>query len=155
MVRTFIGVIGLVLVGFLPWGAGARADKVLSNKEITVEPIDLGSPSATVIGQPLRYPKGRPVLSAFKITIPPGKATSRHLHEVGIFAYVVSGTLEVDYGAKGRKRFGPGAGLLEAVNWCHRGRAVGDAPVVLVALYLGAPPLKNTVPCGTPGDSPR
>ncbi len=100
-----------------------------------------------MIGQKLAYPKGKPVFKAFKITIPPGKATILHLHEVGIFAYVLAGTLEVDYGSKGVKRFGPGEGFLEAVDWCHKGRAVGAAPAVLLALYLGAPSLKNTVAC--------
>jgi quercetin dioxygenase-like cupin family protein len=128
-------------------GPQARADKVLKTNDITVSAIDIGDPSKTVIGQRLGYPKGRPVMKAFKITIPPGKATSLHLHEVSIFAYVLSGTLEVDYGTKGKKRFGPGQGFMEAVHWCHKGRAVGRAPVVLVALYLGTPSLKNSVTC--------
>lgn len=131
----------------LALGAPARADKVLVTKGITAEAIDMGGPSKTVIGQALTYPKGKPVMKAFKITIPPGKSTSLHLHEVSIFAYVLSGNLEVDYGAKGKKRFGPGQGLLEAVRWCHKGIAVGGAPVVLVALYLGTSSLKNTVAC--------
>jgi hypothetical protein len=36
---------------------------------------------------------------------------------------------------------------MEAVRWCHKGRAVGQAPAVLVALYLGEPSLKNTETC--------
>ena len=120
---------------------------MLKTEGITVSAIDMGDPSETVIGQPLPYPKGKPVMKAFKITIPPGKSTSLHLHEISIFAYVLSGTLEVAYGTKGKRRFGPGEGLLEAVRWCHKGTAIGREPAVLVALYLGTAALKNTVTC--------
>ena len=132
---------GLVL------GAPVQADKVLATKGVTAQAIDMGDPSKTVIGQALAYPRGKPVMKAYRITIPPGTATSLHLHGVNIFAYMLSGTLEVDYGSKGKKRYGPGQGFMEAVGWCHKGRAVGDAPAVLVGLYLGAPSLKNTTTC--------
>ena len=128
-------------------GQGARAQKMVDYENVTAEVIALPSPSSSVIGQALAYPKGKPVFSAFKITIPAGKSTILHTHQVSIFAYVLSGNLEVDYGTKGKKRFAPGAGFLEAVNWCHKGRAVGNAPTVLMALYLGASELKNTIPC--------
>ena len=128
-------------------GAVATAEKARPSEGITAAAIDLGDPSKTVVGQALAYPKGKPIFKVFKITIPKGKATILHSHEVNIFAYVLSGTLEVDYGTKGRKRFAPGQGFFEAVNWCHKGRAVGDAPAVLIVLYLGAPTLRNTVTC--------
>ena len=127
--------------------ATAQADDVIDPDRITAKPIDMGDPSKTVIGQPLSYPKGTPVMKAYKIFIPGGKSTSLHLHQVPIFAYVLTGTLEVNYGPKGVKRYQRGQGFMEAVNHCHKGRAVGDGPVVLVALYLGAPDLKNSVDC--------
>ena len=147
MPRFLILALALALAAAPAAFSAARADKVIGYKNIAVQPIDLGNPSTDVLGRALSYPKGEPVMKAFKITIPPGKATILHSHEVAIFAFVLSGTLEVDYGAKGRKRFSPGAGFLEAVDWCHKGRAVGEQPAVLVALYLGAPDLKNTVSC--------
>lgn len=146
MLRTSLVLAGL-LIGALAMIGPVRADKVLVTKDIIAEPIEMGDPSKTVIGQPLAYPKGKPVVKAYKITIQPGKATSLHLHEVAIFAYMLSGTLEVSYGPKGKKRYKAGDGFMEAVRWCHRGTAVGNAPAVLVALYLGAPDLKNSVTC--------
>jgi hypothetical protein len=53
----------------------------------------------------------------------------------------------VDYGAKGRKTYTAGQNFLEAVDWCHAGRAVGDVPVVLISVYIGADKIKNTVAC--------
>lgn len=141
---TILAATGLVLSVL---AGPVRADEALTDAAITAEAIPLGDGTHTVIGQPLSYPQGRPAMKAFRITIPPGKATILHEHEVAIFAYVLSGTLEVDYGAKGKRRFTAGEGLLEAVRWCHAGGAIGPEPVVLVALYLGSPALKDTVPC--------
>lgn len=148
MRRKIAGYAAAALFLFISAPFEAEADEVLRRDAIAVSAIDLGDPSTTVIGQPLSYPKGKPVMKAYKITIPPGKSTNLHLHEVSIFAYVIAGVLEVNYGTKGKKRYAPGQGFLEAVRWCHKGTAVGNAPVVLVALYLGSPALKNTVACG-------
>ena len=121
--------------------------KIMAYENVTATIIPFSSTSADVVGRALTYPKGKPVMKAYKITIPKGKATIVHLHQVSIFAYVLSGTLEVDYGSKGKKIFKAGDGFLEAVNWCPKGTALGNEPVVLVGLYSGAPELKNTVPC--------
>ena len=111
----------------LALGAPVRADKVLVTKGITAEAIDMGDPSKTVIGQALTYPRGKPVMKAFKITIPAGKSTILHLHEASIFAYVLSGTLEVDYGPEGKNASVPGrgswrrfVGAIRAARWAAR-----------------------------------
>ena len=148
-IAAIVTIVGAGLFLFATAGQEASAQKAVAYENVTATAIDLGNPSADVIGQALAYAKGKPVFKAFKITIPPGKSTIVHSHGVNIFAYVLSGTLEVDYGTKGKKRFAPGEGFLEAVNWCHKGSAVGTAPAVLVAPYLGAPRLKNTIPCKT------
>lgn len=146
MFRTSRVTAAVVACGLLA-AAPALADDVLAVDKVTAEPIEMGDPSKTVIGQDFSYPKGKPVMKAYKIIVPGGQSTNLHLHEVAIFAYVQSGTLEVDYGPKGRKVYREGQGFMEAVKHCHKGRAVGDAPVVLVALYLGSPDLQNTVTC--------
>lgn len=117
---------------------------------VTATEIPMSGAPGTVIGQPLSYPEGAPRLRAFRITIPPGGATALHSHEVPLFAYVVSGDLEVDYGSRGKRRFKAGDAFMEAINWCHAGRAVGAAAVVIVAAYLGAEPLRDNVACPAP-----
>ena len=147
MIRAVTKIIAGGLFLALVSATAAKAVDTSSSGEIAVTAIDLGDPSESVIGQALAYPQGKPAFKALKVTIPPGKTTALHLHEVNNFAYVLGGTLEVDYGSKGTKQFGPGEGFLEAVGWCHKGRAVGDAPAVVLVLYLGAPSLENTVGC--------
>jgi quercetin dioxygenase-like cupin family protein len=110
--------------------------------------IALVSPSrADVLGRSIAYPSGTPAIRAYRITVPPRKATILHQHPVPLYAYILSGTLEVDYGVRGRKTYTAGQNFLEAVDWCHAGRAVGDVPVVLISVYIGADKTKNTVAC--------
>jgi len=136
----------LVAALFTPILPAGAADKPLYGGVTAVE-LPMASPSTDVLGRPLAYPAGTPVVKAYRITVPPGAATSVHLHEVPLFAYILSGTLEVDYGTKGKRTYKAGDGFMEAVAWCHRGRAVGDRPAVLVAAYLGNGTLKNAVDC--------
>lgn len=125
----------------------SRADETMAYKDITAIELPMASPSADVLGRPIAYPSGTPAIRAYRITVPPRKATILHQHPVPLYAYILSGTLEVDYGAKGRKTYRAGDNFLEAVDWCHAGRAVGDVPVVLISVYIGADKIKNTAAC--------
>jgi len=125
----------------------SHADETMAYKDITAVELPMASPSADVLGRPIAYPSGTPAIRAYRITVPPKTATILHQHPVPLYAYILSGTLEVDYGAKGRKTYRTGDNFLEAVGWCHAGRAVGDVPVVLISVYIGADKIKNTVAC--------
>lgn len=135
------------LVALAVWTSPSSADETMAYKDITAVELPMGNPSADVLGRPIAYPAGTPAIRAYRITVPPKKATILHRHPVPLYAYILSGTLEVDYGAKGQKTYRPGDNFLEAVDWCHAGRAVGDVPVVLISVYIGADKTKNTVAC--------
>ena len=105
------------------------------NIEASIIPIEQ-SPK-TILGQEFKYPAGQPLIKAFNIYIPVGKQTSLHKHAVPLFIYVVSGDLEVDYGSKGKKIFKPGTSYIEAIEWCHVGKASGKKPVKIIGIYLG------------------
>jgi quercetin dioxygenase-like cupin family protein len=119
----------------------------MATRDVTAVELPMASPSTDVLGRALSYPAGTPEVRAYRITLPPKSATILHKHPVPLYAYILSGTLEVDYGAKGRKTYRAGDNFLEAVDWCHAGRAVGDVPVVLISVYIGADKIKNTVAC--------
>jgi quercetin dioxygenase-like cupin family protein len=89
------------------------------------------------LGQDFKYPTGQPLIKAFLIDIPVGKQTSLHKHAVPLFVYVLSGELEVDYGSKGKKTFKSGTSYVEAIDWCHLGKASGKLPVKIIGVYLG------------------
>lgn len=144
----FIGAAALAIVLSTP---AAMADEKMADEGITVEELTMTGPSADILGRPLVYPEGKPSVRAYRITVPPGKATVLHRHPVPLYAVILSGTLQVDYGTRGKRTFKPGDGFLEAVDWCHAGSAVGEAPVVLISIYMGDDKTQNTVECQTPG----
>lgn len=107
-----------------------------STSTIHVKPIPMES-AKTIIGQDFRYPSGTPQIQAFEIEIPPGQQTTLHRHAIPLFAYIASGDLELDYGSKGKKIVRSGTSFVEAINWCHFGKPLGNQSVRIIAVYLG------------------
>jgi len=104
---------------------------------IRAEPIPIEEASKTVLGQPYSFPAGTPLIQTFKITIEPGMKTGPHKHAIPLLAYVISGTLGVDYGSRGKRSFSAGEAYVEAIDWCHVGSAVCDKEVQIIGIYLG------------------
>ena len=101
--------------------------------------------STDILGRPLAYPSGTPKVTAATVTIPPGGQTGWHHHEVPLFAYILEGTLTVDYGSKGIKIYKAGDSVMEAGEWPHNGMNKGDVPVKLLAVYMGGGDKTNTL----------
>ena len=91
----------------------------------------------TILGQSFSYPTGAPKIQNYQVAIAQGKPTNVHTHTIPVLVYVVSGQLEVDYGSKGKKVIKTGESYVEAINWCHQGRAAGNKPVTVQVTYLG------------------
>ncbi len=123
---------GLIIQGNVC--AGVQAAK--SSNPIRVKPIPMES-AKTIIGQDFRYPSGSPQIQAFEIEIPPGQQTTLHRHAIPLFAYIASGDLELDYGSKGKRIVRAGSSFVEAINWCHFGKPLGNQSVRIIAVYLG------------------
>lgn len=112
-------------------------DGLVPYEDIDAREIPLMQSPKTTLGQDFKYPAGRPLIKPYMIDIPVGMQTSLHKHYVPLFVYVVSGGLEVDYGSKGKKIYKPGASFVEAIDWCHFGKAAGKTPVRILGVYLG------------------
>ena len=123
-----------------------------SYEQVVAVPIPVEQASKTILGQDYRFPAGVPLIRAYTIDIPVGKQTSLHKHAIPLFAYVVSGNLEVDYGSKGKRTFKAGSAYIEAIEWCHIGRALGSKPVRLIGIYIGEqqPQRIAPEPCAKP-----
>jgi quercetin dioxygenase-like cupin family protein len=104
----------------------------------------------TIIGQGIAYPDGKPKVTAAIVTIPPGGETGWHTHPVPLFVYVLEGEVTVDYGDKGIKVYKAGDALLEAMNWPHNGINKTNAPVKIMAVYMGAEGVSNAEPVDAP-----
>ena len=125
--------------------APALAEESISYKTLVTPLIET---SRTIIDQPIAYPAGTAKVTAVIVTIPPGGETGWHGHAVPLFGYMLDGELTVDYGDKGTRTYKPGDTLMEAMNWPHNGTNKGDAPVRILAVYMGADGIPNatTVP---------
>lgn len=110
----------------------------LAADEPAVRVETLLTANETTLGQPLAYPAGEALVTAQVITLAPGAATGWHLHAVPLYAYILEGELTVDYGERGTHVYRAGDSVLEAIDWPHNGHNLGDLPVRLLAVYMGA-----------------
>ncbi len=91
----------------------------------------------TVIGQDISYPSGSPQIVSKIVTIPVGAETGTHIHEYPMFAYVLEGEIIVDYGDQGIKTFAKGDSLIEAINFDHNGKNMGNEPAEILVVLMG------------------
>lgn len=106
------------------------------NREIKIE--TLLKTDTTSIGQRILYPNFKDdEVTISKITIPPGKSTGWHKHEVPVFAYVLQGTLTVEVENHKTLRFSEHSYFAEVINTFHNGTNREKEDVVLIAYYLG------------------
>jgi len=138
MMLPFLNRLIIVLTaGLIIQGNGwASEEAAKSLNTIRIKPIPMES-AKTILGQDFRYPSGAPQIQAFEIEIPPGQQTTLHRHAIPLFAYITSGDLELDYGSKGKRIVRAGSSFVEAINWCHFGKPLGNQSVRIIGVYLG------------------
>ena len=125
----------VVLSSMLTHPVYAGIDSV-DYEHISAIPLRIQQRSRTVLGQRYQYPKGTPALQAYRITIEPGQKTAWHRHSVPLFLNIISGSITVDYGTKGKRIFKKGMSYVEAINWCHQGYANGSQKAIILGLYI-------------------
>lgn len=106
----------------------------------------LDSQQLTVLDQPIAYPrKGSAQVSSAIVSLEPGQETGWHKHKVPMFAYVLEGTISVEYDAGVTKEYPAGTAIMEAQGVWHNGTNKGDAPVRILTVFMGAKGSRNTV----------
>ena len=106
------------------------------DKDIIIEP--LLKADTTSIGQKISYPQSQDAeVTILKVTIPPGRSTGWHKHEVPVFAYVLKGTLTVEMENGKVFQFPENSSFSEVQNTFHNGINKGSENVVLIAFYMG------------------
>ena len=107
--------------------------------------ILLDAASRTVLGQTVQYPGGGARVSSSIITLAPGAETGLHRHDAPMVAYILQGTVTVEYDGGVVKAYNAGSALLEAVGTAHNGRNLGAEPVRILVVNMGAEGVENTV----------
>lgn len=134
---ALIAAISLGFIGNFALAQNKVINRSTSSEQIIAIPVALEGSPKTILGQDFRYPSGTPLIKVFDILIPAGSQTSLHSHAIPLYAYIVSGELEVDYGSKGKRIFKPGSSYIEAIDWCHFGKSLNNQPVRILGIYLG------------------
>ena len=106
------------------------------NNDLKIETIL--KTDTTSIGQKIKYPSSsQDEVTMLKITIPPGKTTGWHEHDIPVFAYVLKGTLTVEFENQKTLKFTENSSFSEVVHTAHRGINNEQGDLVLLAIYLG------------------
>lgn len=115
--------------------AGSAGNQVLLDKQ-----------QLTILDQPITYPKKKPAqISSSIVLLEPGQETGWHRHGTPMYAYILEGTLSVEYDAGVTKEYPAGTALMEAQGVFHNGTNKGDAPVRVLVVNMGAKGVKNSV----------
>lgn len=92
----------------------------------------------SVIGEDLYYPGGGKVeVTSMVVVLSQGEKTIWHKHGVPLYAYILSGELELDYGSAGKRIYRSGDSFMEAMNEFHQGRNIGNGDVRILAVFMG------------------
>ncbi len=110
--------------------------KAQYNNDLVIEQI-LKS-DTTSLGQKIRYPNVQnEEVTMLKVTIPSGKTTGWHEHNIPVFAYVLKGTLTVEFEDNRVVQFKENSSFAEVIHTLHRGINNEKEELVLLAFYLG------------------
>lgn len=136
----------LCLIGLLLAVSPALTAEYSSGVTVKV----LKKTSVTGNGQKITYPlTDKAEVTAMTVDLAPGAETGWHKHPVPVYAYVVSGVLQVELEDGKQLSFGAGEVIIEVVNTLHNGRNTGTEPVRLAVFYLGAEGTPNVIKPGS------
>ncbi len=99
------------------------------SKEVGVGRAPVLSGTATMIGQPIQFPRFRNQVTAQLWEMAPGGETGRHKYLVPTLVYMLNGTLTLEIEGKGQIAFTAGQAFLGDIDTWHNGRNVGATPV--------------------------
>ena len=105
--------------------------------------------NTTVMGQEIIYPSDFAKITSKIITIPVGGETGYHTNEYPLFAYIMEGKVSVEHYVMSydphtiTKEFHKGDSFVEAINYYHNGKNIGDTPAKVLVVIMG---MKSDLP---------
>lgn len=110
----------------------------------------------TIADETIKYPQaGQAKIIASIITIPPGKSTGWHQHNIPLVGYIMSGELEMEYANGKRLTLKKGDALAEAMTVAHIGANLGKEPVQIFVVFMGTDTLPSTMGVEAPNTPPH
>jgi quercetin dioxygenase-like cupin family protein len=104
--------------------------------------VELLTTGDDVLGRPLHYPDCKPLITSRIITMAPGETGKVHQHLTPLYAYMLSGKIQVSYEdpARTTNTYAAGEALMEAMHLDHYGFNPFDEPASLLAVYMDCQP---------------
>lgn len=141
--------IRLILAALILTACSAAEPPAPTTAAPTASATPVISTGQTVLGQYFAYPTTTPQVTAVIVTLPPGAETGLHRHDVPLFGYMLEGALTVAYhdaeNSTAVRTYHPGEALMEAIGTPHNGRNAGSGEVRILAVFIGADGIPNTV----------
>jgi DNA-binding winged helix-turn-helix (wHTH) protein/quercetin dioxygenase-like cupin family protein len=127
------------------WWARDQVKGSTNVSNVILLPRPLIASTKTVLEQSIVYPSGEPEITVSSFVLWPGQMTGWHVHQSPLVVYVLEGTLTIDYGSKGIRRFEAGEAVIEAIDWPHKANNFTDQPVRLLILSVGVKGKDNLI----------
>ncbi|SHH06166.1 Cupin domain protein [Kaistia soli DSM 19436] len=137
---------GLMVMGLMQAAAAEEAYKPV----VKVQP--LLKTTTTTSGDAIHYPDiDDPEVQSLIVEIPPSGETGWHTHPVPAYAYILSGSIEVESEGGTKRLFKAGDSFAEMVDRKHDGRVVGTEPVRILMIVTGEKGKPFSVKTDPPG----
>lgn len=99
----------------------------------------------TVLDQPVQYPKRKPAeISSSILQLEPGQESGWRKHRAPVYAYVLEGTITVEYDAGVTSEFSAGKAFLQAVDVWYDISNKGEDTARVLTVVMGAKGVKGT-----------
>jgi quercetin dioxygenase-like cupin family protein len=139
----FAGPMLFLALGLLLWSAHEAGSRSVATTFLTT--------GKTIVGQQIVYPAQTPAkVTAVIVEMQPGDETGWHAHDVPMFGYILEGEVTVNYGTHGTRVYRAGDAVMEAIDLAHDGRNTGEGVTRILAVFMGAEGLPNTVKAKAP-----
>ena len=102
--------------------------------------------SITGNGRKIVYPStDNAEVTAMLVEIAPGAETGWHKHSIPVYAYIISGNLDVEIEGGSVLHFKTGDPIIEVLNTPHNGKNNGRNTSQLVVFYTGMKDVPNVI----------
>ncbi len=104
------------------------------------------STSQTGMGNEIKYPSGKAMITAFEFTVPVGSPVVAHTHSFPVLIMIQQGEIELTQGGKSYN-YKAGDAFVEDVGVVHESKNIGNVPVkdIVVAIVVEAQKIMTPV----------
>ena len=97
------------------------------------------------MGNEIKYPSGKAMITAFEFTVPVGSPVVAHTHSFPVLIMIQQGEIELTQGGKSYN-YKAGDAFVEDVGLVHESKNIGNVPVKAIVVAIGVEGQKIMTP---------